>query len=80
MAQVAALGAAAGVDLLALPQIKSDELRAVCSVAAGARLPTLRHLLSHPYFAPLSASERLEVEPQYERWRMAGAHRPGAAH
>lgn len=74
-AAVAALGPDGGVDLLALPQLKSVELRAICSVAAGTRLPTLQQLLSHPYFAPLSQQEKLEVEPQYERWRQAGAHR-----
>jgi len=78
-AAVAALGAAGGDDLHTLPQIKLEKLRAICSVVAGARLPTLRHLLSHPYFAPLSVAERLEVEPQYERWRVAGGHRAGAA-
>jgi hypothetical protein len=75
-AAVATLRPEGGVDLLALPQLKSMELRAICSAAAGSRAPTLQQLLSHPYFAPLSQQELLEVEPQYERWRQGeGAHR-----
>jgi len=78
-AAVAALRGEAGIDLRALPELRSKELRALCNAATGRHLPTLRQLLSHPYFEPLTTSEKLAVEPQYQRWREVGAHRQAAS-
>ena len=34
--------------------------------------PTLKQLLSHPYFAPVDGFEREDVRAAYRRWRSKG--------
>ena len=34
--------------------------------------PTLKQLLSHPYFAPVEGFEREDVRAAYRRWRKGG--------
>ena len=52
----------------------SPQLRAVCSACAtSARAPSLRQLLSHPYFRPLEGFQRHDVQLAFQRYS-AGAH------
>ena len=50
------------------PQL-SAQLRALCGAcASGAKPPTLRQVLSHPYFSPLEGFQRQDVQAAFERY------------
>ena len=56
------------------PATPSAHLAAVLDACAHTtRPPTLRQLLSHPYFAPIDGFEREDVRAAYIRWRQLHA-------
>ena len=53
-----------------------DALAAILDACAHATSPpSLRQLLSHPYFAPVEGFDREDVRAAYRRWRGGGAGR-----
>ena len=54
------------------PSQLSAQLRALCGAcASGAKPPTLRQVLSHPYFSPLEGFQRHDVQAAFERYGTA---------
>ena len=52
---------------------RSDYLSAILTACAHPTSPpTLKQLLSHPYFAPVEGFDREDVRAAYRRWRNQG--------
>ena len=52
---------------------RSAYLRAILDACAHPTSPpSLRQLLSHPYFAPVEGFDREDVRAAYRRWRTQG--------